>query len=243
MNNKIINPFIYELIDKHQMPNPTIPGWLEESYAQRYDDVVVDQLIAGYLVRNKLSRLSLSYIEIGANHPVCTNSTYLLYKKYGANGILVEANPKLAANLKQFRPRDEVIQAAVVASDVEEITFYLSPENEISSVDKSFVERWKDGRTGIQQEIKVKTVRVNQLLERMVGVDSLYLSIDVEGLDYEVLCDIDFSKYRPHIIQIEPSDHFIPGNSIRIMEYLKLHDYKLIAQNQTNQIYVDNRRD
>ena len=232
--NRIINPFVYTRIDEQNMPQPTLPAWLNESYAQVYDDIIVENLFLAQFVRGGYIPNSIAYIEIGANHPVCTSSTYLMYRKHGLRGILVEPNPELAANLRKFRPEDVIVEAAVVASDVKEIDFYLSPENEISSAEKSFVERWKNGATGIQEKITVKTIRANQLLDMVNEAELVYLSVDVEGLDYEILCDIDYSTHRPYIIQVEPSDHFIPNNSSRIMQFMVEKDYLLICQNQTN---------
>ena len=216
--NRIINPFVYTRIDEQNMPQPTLPAWLNESYAQVYDDIIVENLFLAQFVRGGYIPNSIAYIEIGANHPVCTSSTYLMYRKHGLRGILVEPNPELAANLRKFRPEDVIVEAAVVASDV------------------------KDGATGIQEKITVKTIRANQLLDMVNEAELVYLSVDVEGLDYEILCDIDYSTHRPYIIQVEPSDHFIPNNSSRIMQFMVEKYYLLICQNQTNQFYLDKRR-
>ena len=49
------------------------------------------------------------YVEIGANHPIQTSNTYLLYKKYNGHGVLVDADAELIPTLEKVRPRDEVI--------------------------------------------------------------------------------------------------------------------------------------
>ena len=234
---RIVNPFVYDQIRKHRMPNPTIPAWLDETYSQCYEDIFIRKTLEAYILRNKLNSLQLSYIEIGGNHPVCTSASFLYYNQFGANGIIVEPDPKLAENLRKFRPRDRIIEAAVVDTDEKEIEFYVSTENELSTAVPEFVE--KNRLT--TQKIKVQTIRVNSILE-MLDVESLLLSIDVEGLDLRILKDIDFTKHRPHINTIEPSEHIVPGTSMAIIDFLKEKEYRLIGKNYVNLIFEDLRK-
>jgi len=241
--NKTINPFAYQRILETTMPNSTIPSWLGESYAQCYEDVIVDSMIRAYSKRLGRS-FSLTYIEVGANHPACTSSSLLWQRKYGVTGILVEANPKLADNLKKFRPRDNVVNKAAVDSDISEIDFYISPENELSSLSKKFVETRENLgiNLGIQEKIKVSTVRLNELLEMTKHHDVVILIIDVESLDLALIKDINFEKYRPLIIQAEPSDGFCPGTGNSMINFLKQKGYSLVAETDVNLIFMDSSR-
>jgi FkbM family methyltransferase len=154
------------------------------------------------------------------------------------NGIIVEPDPKLAATLRQHRPNDYIIEAAVVDSDEKELEFFVSSQNELSTLSQNFVEK---NHLNVQS-IKVKTIRVNDLLKNFSNVDSLIMSIDVEGLDLRVLKDIDFNLYRPHIITIEPSEHIVPGTTSEIISFLKEKEYRLVAQNYVNLIFEDLRK-
>lgn len=236
--HRIVNPFVYHEIEASRMPNPTIPAWLDESYSQNYEDVVINQMITAYARRNRLPGFKLSYLEIGGNHPVCTSASFLMHKVYGITGMIVEPNPVLAEQLRKHRPFDHIVEAAVVDNDQTEIEFFVSTQNELSTLSKNFVE--KNRLT--TQTIKVRTVRINELLESMKEVDSLLLSIDIEGLDLAVLKDIDFDKYRPHFITIEPSEHIAPGTTDAILDFLKEKEYRLVAQNYVNLIFEDKRK-
>lgn len=241
--NKTINPFAYQRILEATIPNSTIPSWLGESYAQCYEDIIVDSMIRAY--GKKLGRsFSLTYIEVGANHPVCTSSSLLWQRRYGVNGILVEANPKLAENLKKFRPKDVVINKAATNEDVSEVDFYVSPENELSSLSKKFVETRENLgiNLGIQEKIRVPTVRLNELLELTKQADLVVLIIDVESLDLALIKDINFEKYRPFIIQAEPSDGFCPGTSNSMINFLREKGYSLVAETDVNLIFADSSR-
>jgi FkbM family methyltransferase len=237
--NKTINPFVYQRLLEGDMPNSTIPGWLCESYAQAYEDVIIDSLIRAY--GRKVNRsISMSYVEIGANHPVCTNSSYLWQRKYGITGILVEANPKLIPALQKYRPNDRIINAAATDQEIDSVEFYISPDNEISSLDERFVNAWKN--LGVQEKITVPTVRVNALLETVKQVELVVLIVDVEGLDLRILKDIDFTQYRPFIIEVEPSDGFAPGTGNAMVEFLSANGYNLISETDVNLIFQDSKK-
>jgi FkbM family methyltransferase len=233
---KIINSFVYQRVFENNLANPTIPAWLGETYTQCYEDIIIVSLLRAHIRRIGRPLNGLSYIEIGANHPVCTNSTYLLERKYGINGILVEANPKLIKDLQIFRGNNLVLHAAVCNKDISEVDFFVSPENEISSLNEEFVNSWKD--LGVQERVSVPAIRINSLLEITKDIEAIILIIDCEGVDFDILKDIDFNKYRPLIIEIEPSDGFKPGTSTAIIEYLACKEYLVIAETDVNLIFL-----
>jgi FkbM family methyltransferase len=227
-------------VNDNKMPNPTIPAWLDETYSQNYEDIVLCQMFNAYMRRNNLIGVRASYLEIGGNHPVCTSASFLLHKTYGFNGIIVEPDPKLAAVLRQHRSTDYIVEAAATDTDEPEMEFYVSTENELSTLSKEFVE--KNALT--VKPIKVKTVRINTLLQefKKYQIDSLFLSIDIEGMDLRVLKDADFSILRPHFITIEPSEHIAPGTTQAIIDYLRPLQFRLVAQNYVNLIFEDMRK-
>lgn len=236
--HRIVNPFVYDQINTHRMPNPTIPAWLDASYSQNYEDIVLCQMFNAYLRRNNIQNTTAVYVEVGGNHPVCTSASYLLHQTYGMTGLIVEPDPELAANLRKFRQLDQIVEAAVIDSDEKEIEFYVSTQNELSTLSGEFVEKNKL----TTKTIKVKTIRINELLNLVKDVSSVFLSIDIEGLDLRVLKDINFDVYRPHFITIEPSEHIAPGTTSAILEHLNEKEYRLIAQNYVNLIFEDKRK-
>ena len=235
--NKSVNPFVYQRILENDIPNSTIPAWIGETYTQCYEDVIIDSLIRGHIRRIGRPLNGMTFIEIGANHPVCTNSTYLWKRKYGLSGILVEANPKLIPNLQKFRNNDTIINAAVYDQDQDNIDFFISPENEISSLNEYFVNSWKN--LGVQEKISVPTIRINTLFDMIKNIETIVLIIDVEGMDLRILKDINFEKYRPLIIEIEPSDWLAPGTSTAMIDFLKTKNYDIISETDVNLIFLD----
>jgi len=232
-----LNPYIYQHITDNHMEHPTIPVQLQPSYSQAYEDVILESLLRAYMLRTK-KMMYLIFFEIGANHPVATSASFLLKQKMGIHTVLVEANPDLIPQLQQHRHNDTIINAAVTDQDVAEIEFYLSPDNEISSLNKDFVKAWKEGE--VSGVIHVPAIRINSLFDQMHlprHVD-IILSIDIEGYDYNILADIDFDKYKPLIIMIEPSEEFAPGTINKMMELLESKGYILCSQTFVNLIFM-----
>ena len=56
-------------------------------------------------------------------------------------------------------------------------------------------------------------------------------------LDLRLLQDINFEKYQPFIIEIEPSDGFAPGTSNSMINFLTTKNYTLIGETDTNLIF------
>ena len=71
-----------------------------------------------------------------------------------------------------------------------------------------------------------------------------FLSIDVEGLDIEIIKSIDFVKYRPKVICVETIQFSPKGNenikNYDIINYLKEMNYYLYADTNINSIFIDN---
>ena len=235
---------MYSVVDQNRMPNPTIPAWLNESYTQGYEDVVVCSALEAYQHRNNvaLNGQNLTYVEIGANHPVATNSTFLISRVFGVYGYLVEPNPKLAQQLRQYRPNDAVLEVAVTTSDEETLDFFICEDNEVSSLDQKFVQEWAGithSYPGVQEKITVNTAKINEILSLVSTIKLVVLSIDVEGMDLQILKDIDYDEYRPYIIIVEPSEAYNPGNTQNMIKFMKEKNYTLISANFVNLIFQD----
>jgi FkbM family methyltransferase len=232
----ILNPFVMQEIVEHGMDHPTIPVVIQPSYAQAYEDVIIDGLIQALLT--KRNTLHLIFFEIGANHPVATSASYLLKKKYNVHTILVEANPDLIPALKKHRPDDTVIHAAVTNQPVKTVSFARCPDNEISSINESFVKAWKDGT--ILDRIDVPAISINQVIQRFYnyGAATLIISIDIEGHDYEVLTDLNFKRFKPLIVIVEPSEEFAPGTVEKMMTFMESKGYFLYSRTFVNLIFT-----
>src|ERR1700733_14798020 len=90
------NIFVYEACLGAGVRFPTIPAPAAEYYAQFSEDIIVVSLLeAKAAAAKEIDLTKQKYLEIGGNHPFATSATYLLHKRLGMNGVVVEANPEL----------------------------------------------------------------------------------------------------------------------------------------------------
>jgi FkbM family methyltransferase len=235
--NKIVNPFIYSEIDRLGISKPDIAPFNSETYAQAYEDIFVRYLLGALFRTHAESCRNLVMVEIGANHSVSTSSTYLLKKTLGIPSILFEANPELIPELERTRVGDIVINAAISDSTERTATFFIAKDNEISSLDARFLLEWR--RPGIKEKIAVPNLHINQVLASACKDRAVLLFIDTEGMDLKILLSMDFGKYRPLVIQCEPSEAFSPGATNSIIELMVGNDYLLIGESAHNLIFID----
>ncbi|TCL00601.1 FkbM family methyltransferase [Shimia isoporae] len=234
------NNFIEEHINKFQIQHPDIEVALREQYGQLSEDIIVDGLLSAWAQRTGANLSDYRYLEIGANHPIATSSSYLLQRLYGMTGVLVEANLDLHDALQAARPEDEILYCAVTNEDVNEVEFFISNQSELSSLSRSFVEEWQGGKVGLAEARTVPAMRVNALLEAHFSDNPpVFLAVDVEGMDLDILQDVDWVHWRPVVVQAEPSDHFVEGQSTSIIQYMHTKGYVLAARTEINLIFVD----
>ncbi len=211
-----------------------------ELYGQCGEDLIVRALLEAKALRDGIDLTQQKYLEIGGNHPFATSNTYLLNRDLGMTGVIVEANPELIGDLERGRPADIIVHGAVQEDAVETVKLSVSNKSELSSIDRRFVLQWQNGEIGEAKRIDVPALRINDVLwQYLDGDDLLYMSLDVEGIDLDVLQDFDFDLYRPWLVQAEPSDHHLPGNTDRIIEHMLTVGYEPVAKTAVNLIFCD----
>ncbi len=234
---KPANPFILEQINLFRnLKLPDLPVPLTQHYGQRGEDLIVKSILDSIIFERNLTYENVSYFEIGANHPVSTSATFLLYLN-GARGVLVEANPKLIPSLSEVRVGDTVINAAVVGTGQGKAKLFVSTADELSTTIKSNLDFWPN--YPIEEEIEVDKIEIDKILEKYYRNQSVsFLSIDCEGPDFEILERIDLERFPFEVIQIEPSNHINPNTTDGISKYLEYKGYRRISITEVNCIFV-----
>ena len=93
------------------------------------------------------------YIDVGCNHPIKYNNTYLLYKR-GWTGINIDLDETSIKEFNIIRKKDHNVQKMVGSSDGEEKEIYYYHERSaINTLSKELVEK----RTTKPREIIKKT--------------------------------------------------------------------------------------
>lgn len=141
------------------------------------------------------------FLDIGASDGVEISNTYMLEKKYGWNGICVEANKDVFQLLR--RNRGCLCVNACLDSTESQVDFYAGGKF------GGIVSDGTDNKPS--QELAVETVNTTTL-ERLLGDCSApklidYLSIDVEGAEERILLHFPFDQYRFNCLTVErPTD-------------------------------------
>ena len=136
----------------------------KKSYSQAGEDAILMYIFV--MLGVPLSQCT--YLDLGANHPCDMSNTWFFYQQ-GARGILVDANPKLAEELRQARPEDRVINACVGPVSGETLDFHVLSADGLSAPgDVSEVLR-ENPSVRVLETIPMQTVAVNDLMEQLGG--------------------------------------------------------------------------
>ena len=174
---------------KHE-PSPFKPGIT--SYAQNFEDVMLWRAL-GHIEKG-------FYIDIGAQHPVVDSVSKAFYER-GWRGIHVEATQAYADLLRQDRPDETVIQAAV--SDRHgTLTFYEIPETGLSTGDSAIAEMHRLKGFSVRQTL-VPTITLADILALAGHREINWLKIDVEGMEKRVLHGLTLVQNKPWILVVE----------------------------------------
>lgn len=183
-----------------------------------------------------------SYLDIGAGSPIFGNNTYLFYKR-GGKGVCVEANPIVCRDLQKVRPRDLCLNYAVSAEDRNAVDFYIFDEKGISTLSKEEAAiREQSGHFKVEKKIQIASKTINYIIATGFSGYPDYLSLDIEGMDLEVLHSLDFQRFPIPVICVETvnyaEDHLRNKNGA-IIRCLEEHGYFLYADTFINSILVN----
>jgi FkbM family methyltransferase len=203
------------------------PSKPKKSYSQYAEDLIIQSYFSRKLKNGR-------YVDVGCHHPRRGSNTYGLYRK-GWSGILIDLEKtKVLAN-QLSRRRDKVILAAV--SDTEE---WMEIFSDKSYSTNTTIKKNQDS-TNEQSIGHIKTQTLTNILnEQNFQKNFELLSVDVEGVDLQVLKGLDLKCYQPQIICIENWNSKDGASGIlrsEIHQYLNDQNYELVAFSGLSTIY------
>lgn len=212
----------------------------ENSYSQAGEDKII-QFILDYI--NKKQAL-VSYLDIGCNHYKKLNNTYSLYQK-GHRGVLVEANPGFIEELREKRPGDVVLNMGVAGHSADSMKFYITNADGLNSFDLNSIQEAKKKLEWLQveKEVNVPVLTMEDIINQYCGKTPDIVSIDVEGLEIDILTGLDFDEHRPKAFIIETINYStklqINAKREDIMEFMHTKGYEEYAFTGVNSIFID----
>jgi FkbM family methyltransferase len=193
-----------------------------DSYSQFQEDLILDKLLR-YKKRG-------FYIDIGAYDPFRFSNTQKFYKK-GWSGINIEPNKALWKNFLTYRPRDTNLNVGI-ASKKGVYVFYLFSPSTISTFSKKQAGIFKKQGFNLVGTTRVKITTLADIITKYAKEKEVdFISIDVEGIENEVLRGNNWRIFRPRFICIESVlDH-------TIHKYIESKGYRCIYQTDANSFY------
>lgn len=168
--------------------------WSNRIYSQEGEDIVIDRYF-----QHKTKGF---YVEVGAHHPFRFSNTYRFYRR-GWRGVCIEPLLSCKKLFAKYRPNDIFINKGV-GSSKNKLDYYMFNESALNTFDPIIVEKLKNHKK--YKVISIQKVELEPLESILsnIGIDNIdFISIDVEGLDFEVIKSLDWYKYRPTLIIME----------------------------------------
>jgi FkbM family methyltransferase len=200
------------------------------SFSQCSEDLILMKILDEKMIERGF------YVDVGAFNPIIYSNTCLLHH-LGFVGVNIDMDADKISEFEIMRPQDHNICAAISSHEghVRRFKYAESATNRIGSLETD-TELSALGRS----PIGVDTVECKSLTNVLKHIDLdpndfVFLNIDCEGHDFEVLRSLDFSIYKPVAICIESLEHAMTR---KISDHLSLLGYKTVAFTGVSSLYL-----
>ena len=178
------------------------------------------------------------YVDVGAGHPVRGSNSYIFYQK-GWKGVTIDPIKKNISLHRLFRRRDRQIECLIGEEDSRVNFFHFEPY-EYSTTDSAIAEV-VIAKPGVKL-LSVNPVQMKRMQDfglKATFSEPTFLTIDVEGKDFDVLKSIDWEQYSPRVICVESwSDR--ESNRVEIQDFLERKNYSYKKSVGLSHIFLHN---
>jgi len=202
-----------------------------------------DKTVYEYFLNKYGIEFKGNVLDIGANDGITLSNSYFLID-LGWKGYLVEAGKSAYEKLNNIYNSKENVNIYNIALGNQNgnVTFFESKNllnsddvGLVSSVISSETIRWRN--TGvIYEEYNVEMITFDNFIKLNKLKDKVFdfISIDIEGLDYDILTQIDLDKFGCKCVCVE----FNGKEKEKYVQYALKYDMYLLTQNAENLIFV-----
>jgi FkbM family methyltransferase len=183
-----------------------------------------------------------TYLDIGAHHPTYLNNTYAFHET-GSTGVNVEPDPDLFARFVKERPRDTNLNIGIGDASGH-LTFHIMSARTLNTFSAEEARAATEkGRAKVERTLELPVRPVGEVLAGHFAQGAPdFLSLDVEGLDLQILKAWDFSRWRPRVACVETiiySGGRGGGQRDDIAAHLQDCGYFAFGHTHVNTIFVD----
>jgi FkbM family methyltransferase len=214
-----------------------VDPWARLSYAQEGEDVLLDRLLA--------KQEKGFYVDVGAHHPKRFSNTHYFHVR-GWRGINIEPNPAVHDLFRKMRSRDVNLQLGI-SDQPGELLYYEFDDPALNTFDERLM-RDRESSTPYRV-IATRRIKVEPLASVLAahlpsGQSIDFLSVDVEGLDLNVLRSNDWERFRPRCVVSEAlnaglAPAVLAGNPL--LAYMEAQQYSLTAKTCNSWFFLDVR--
>lgn len=175
--------------------------YVNMSYSQEGEDLFLNRIFA--------DKREGFYVDIGAHHPKRFSNTYSFYRR-GWRGINIDAMPGSMRLFNEQRPEDINLEVGISVDNNKVLKYFIFNEPGLNTFSEEVAKK-NDGiynRYYITDILELKVERLDSILDAYLPKNQHidFFSIDVEGLDLQVLQSNNWEQYRPDIILVESDD-------------------------------------
>ena len=192
-----------------------------KSFSQKGEDLIILSYFQGLNITKGV------YLDIGCFHPTWISNTHLLHKE-GWTGYAIDIDKYKLKAMKFVRGRNiECINGAVTPNtkddEIVKVFKFKKAWSDFDTLDKNYADMIKDEFKIDYQEKMINSIYINNLFSKLPHIN--FLNVDIEGLDKEVILNLDLEKYKPDVIVLEDN---VWGGSEEINKKMNKNDYNKI---------------
>ena len=195
-----------------------------QTYSWEFEDLILADIF--------VEQMNGHYLDIGSNDPILGNNTYRFYLQ-GWTGINIDLDESKIKLCEKVRPNDISLKIAIDSTNTPTSVTFQGFDTSISFLNRSK----KYNRNSKSNELKtIMPLTLKQIYNLYVR-DKFFidiLSLDIEGLEIDVLMSNDWSVFRPSVILVEIN---IDVNLLQ--EFFSSINYIPIFFNNHNAIFLD----
>lgn len=187
------------------------------------------------------------YVDVGAHHPKRFSNTYYFYER-GWRGINIEPNPAVKDLFMRMRSRDINLQLGI-SDRPGGLMYYEFDDPALNTFDEQLMrERESDTPYRVIATRMITLEPLAAVLAVHLPPDQAidFLSVDVEGLDLNVLRSNDWERFRPRCVVSEAlnadlAPAVLAGNPL--LAYMETQQYRLAAKTCNSWFFLDIRKE
>ena len=181
------------------------------------------------------------YVEAGALDGLFHSNTLFFEREMGWTGLLIEANPAFLGNLYSHRP-DNVLVSCALGSELGVQPFRIFTNAPIgwSGLHSTFSGRRLEDIRARAPDAFAATATICVQTRTLIGVlresfvgEVDFLSLDVEGAEYDVLMDYPFEEIPIDVIMVE--DNY--QDDLRTANLLKANGYEHVIRLGNDEVW------